>query len=562
MRHNKKAFTVVELVIVIAIIALLAAVLIPTFIGVVKKANEANARAEAKNLITEMLADILLGKDGDADLLVFSEKGSDVYAYAYSRTEGRVISYKNNPRAKTGAFEDTVKTMLTEMVGDVAITECGLDPEDWRQPEKIKDAVKELNTKGSMIVYANYTINADKFAKEIPALPTPEKTAIEKANEAIKNKNYAGESITEALAAIGGLDVDTLVYKENGEAVATKTYAYDPAKKEFIVVDLTDTNLSSDLVYIVNADTAINSKMTKIYINTAKDNAIARANFVSGKYFKAKFTMVEIGGSVAKVGSKDDWRAGDGCFYGCSTIQKVYIGSSVKEIGSQTFGGIKDLNYVYYNAGVETAENIGKSNGDTRQFKGSGTNVTLVYGKDVKVIPGLFGGEVGDGKQVKSITFEDGIKYTEILDYAFKNFTCLTEITLPSTCQRIGSTKVFECQDYKSQLKKVVWSGGKITVGGTEYYEGANLNQGSPANLAYYLARKTGARDNVLDLVVGNTTYKAKNFGGYIEAGNRVPDNMTVEVYENGVLTKTYEYKSSTELQEKNKQRITPANFP
>ena len=36
---NKKGFTIVELVIVIAVIAILAAVLIPTFSSLVKKAN-------------------------------------------------------------------------------------------------------------------------------------------------------------------------------------------------------------------------------------------------------------------------------------------------------------------------------------------------------------------------------------------------------------------------------------------------------------------------------------------------------------------------------------------
>ena len=81
-KNKRRGFTIVELVIVIAVIAILAAVLIPTYANLVKKANEAKAQAEAKNLITEMLADILLGKEGDADLLVFSEKGSDVYAYA------------------------------------------------------------------------------------------------------------------------------------------------------------------------------------------------------------------------------------------------------------------------------------------------------------------------------------------------------------------------------------------------------------------------------------------------------------------------------------------------
>ena len=164
-KNKRRGFTVVELVIVIAVIAILAAVLIPTYANLVKKANEAKAQAEAKNLITEMLADILLGKEGDADLLVFSEKGSDVYAYAYSRTEGKIIAYKNNPTAKTGSFEDTVQSILTAM-GD-AITDCNVAEDDWRHPDKIKAVVNELNTKGTMIVYANYTINADKFAVHV-----------------------------------------------------------------------------------------------------------------------------------------------------------------------------------------------------------------------------------------------------------------------------------------------------------------------------------------------------------------------------------------------------------
>ena len=40
---NKKGFTIVELVIVIAVIAILAAVMIPTFGGMIKKANESAA---------------------------------------------------------------------------------------------------------------------------------------------------------------------------------------------------------------------------------------------------------------------------------------------------------------------------------------------------------------------------------------------------------------------------------------------------------------------------------------------------------------------------------------
>ena len=59
MKHmaKKKAFTIVELVIVIAIIAVLAAVLVPTFTSVVKKAKVSNDTQLVKNLNTALAAD-------------------------------------------------------------------------------------------------------------------------------------------------------------------------------------------------------------------------------------------------------------------------------------------------------------------------------------------------------------------------------------------------------------------------------------------------------------------------------------------------------------------------
>ena len=55
-KSNKKGFTIVELVIVIAVIAILAAVLIPTFSGIVTKAKENAALQEAKNEYTNIYA--------------------------------------------------------------------------------------------------------------------------------------------------------------------------------------------------------------------------------------------------------------------------------------------------------------------------------------------------------------------------------------------------------------------------------------------------------------------------------------------------------------------------
>lgn len=54
---NKKGFTIVELVIVIAVIAILAAVLIPTFAGVIDRANKSTIQSAARNCYTELLAE-------------------------------------------------------------------------------------------------------------------------------------------------------------------------------------------------------------------------------------------------------------------------------------------------------------------------------------------------------------------------------------------------------------------------------------------------------------------------------------------------------------------------
>ena len=56
-RNNKKGFTIVELVIVIAVIAILAGVMIPTFGNIIDKANNSNRDQQAKNAYTNYLVE-------------------------------------------------------------------------------------------------------------------------------------------------------------------------------------------------------------------------------------------------------------------------------------------------------------------------------------------------------------------------------------------------------------------------------------------------------------------------------------------------------------------------
>ena len=63
-KMNKKGFTIVELVIVIAVIAILAGVMIPTFSGAVSNAKKSAAIQKARNSYAEYVANIEYG-DGD-----------------------------------------------------------------------------------------------------------------------------------------------------------------------------------------------------------------------------------------------------------------------------------------------------------------------------------------------------------------------------------------------------------------------------------------------------------------------------------------------------------------
>ena len=94
-RNNKKGFTIVELVIVIAVIAILAGVLIPTFAGIVAKANKSAAEQEAANAYKEDLA--MLNAQVDKDY----EENYEVDGYALKGT----FAYDEEAKTYTYTYE-------------------------------------------------------------------------------------------------------------------------------------------------------------------------------------------------------------------------------------------------------------------------------------------------------------------------------------------------------------------------------------------------------------------------------------------------------------------------
>ena len=101
---NKKGFTIVELVIVIAVIAILAAVLIPTFSGIIARANlSADQKAEhdmntalaiANNPSTlDDVIDALIENGFNGENLVPVSKG---YSYVWSETDKKIYLVKTD----------------------------------------------------------------------------------------------------------------------------------------------------------------------------------------------------------------------------------------------------------------------------------------------------------------------------------------------------------------------------------------------------------------------------------------------------------------------------------
>ena len=111
-KMNKKGFTIVELVIVIAVIAILAAVMIPTFGGIIERANQSSAMQEATNLYKALLTE----EEYNGNLDLQTGTAVDLYIvideeYIFAVTDGELelveakdAAYTANPTGYTNVF--------------------------------------------------------------------------------------------------------------------------------------------------------------------------------------------------------------------------------------------------------------------------------------------------------------------------------------------------------------------------------------------------------------------------------------------------------------------------
>ena len=113
---SKKGFTIVELVIVIAVIGILAGVLIPTFAGIVDKANGSAAQQEAKSALSNVLAMSNNASLNDGTKFVIDSDGKEnngeylpEYVFKY---QGAKLQSDKSFKISNGAVADDSKIEL------------------------------------------------------------------------------------------------------------------------------------------------------------------------------------------------------------------------------------------------------------------------------------------------------------------------------------------------------------------------------------------------------------------------------------------------------------------
>ena len=112
-KNNRKGFTIVELVIVIAVIAILATVLVPTFGNVIADAKNTAVKQEAKNLYTEYVSKHSTNADFEDDIVV--EIDGKYYAVidgVVKVEDNQAVSYETAEAAAAAIGVEAGKTFV------------------------------------------------------------------------------------------------------------------------------------------------------------------------------------------------------------------------------------------------------------------------------------------------------------------------------------------------------------------------------------------------------------------------------------------------------------------
>ncbi len=206
--RNKKGFTLVELVIVIAVIAILAGVMIGTFASVVKKAKESAKAQEMAAAKQEQTANDVIEKLNNSNWLGwedFEEKLATRLTKAYQDAKSDV---------PVGALQDAVKGAMAAYYANSQLENTGLTEQQVKTI--INDAFAKVSFTGVSAEQVKAIVNA-----AVSGTSTLTKSQVQAIVDAAQAKNLSLAQVTKAIAdATKDFSTTEDVNKANAKIVA------------------------------------------------------------------------------------------------------------------------------------------------------------------------------------------------------------------------------------------------------------------------------------------------------------------------------------------------------
>ena len=291
--RNKKGFTLVELVIVIAVIAILAGVMIGTFASVVKKAKDSAKAQEMAAAKQEQVANDVIEKLNNSNWLGwedFEEKLATRLTKAYQEgskenvpvdaiqdaVKGAVAAYYANAQLEnTGLTEQQVKTIINDAFAKVSFTGVSA--------EQVKAIVNAAVSGTSTLTKSQVQAIVDAAQAKNLSLAQVTK-AIADATKDFSTTEDVNKANAKIVAAIEALDkkASTLTAKQVEEIMKAVTWqgggvttwfdaaTYDSAKE----YTLTTPEQVAGLATLVNGGYNFEGKTVTLVANDKTDNSL------------------------------------------------------------------------------------------------------------------------------------------------------------------------------------------------------------------------------------------------------------------------------------------------
>ena len=270
--RNKKGFTLVELVIVIAVIAILAGVMIGTFASVVKKAKESAKMQEMTAQKQEQIANDIDAKLKNAEWLGWSDFETKL-AEAVSKAVGTGTWNEHQKENMVAAMKEAVDKALAEYAANLGKDNTGLTE------EQVKYIVETALDKKS---YSGVT--AEQVKAIVNSAVSGSSTLTKSQVQAIVDKS-AGLTVAEVAAAINRANTTNKTNLD--EAVAAIKVELGKVKGEIKDATLSEDDIAAIVSkYVVDGkakgDFTWYTKDAKDYTIDSADQLVALATVANG----------------------------------------------------------------------------------------------------------------------------------------------------------------------------------------------------------------------------------------------------------------------------------------